>query len=71
MEFQGIQDGDPTAFQLAPRAGYPVSANQYFSAAPLPTSRHIEYLSQLEDKLAPKKPRNGAKPKPSGSARRR
>ena len=50
-EFQGIVDGDPAAFLLAPRAGYPISEKQYFSAAPLSTSRHVEYVSEVEQLL--------------------
>jgi hypothetical protein len=62
-EFQGIVDGDPTAFQIAPRAGYPVGSGQCFSAAPLPTSRHIEYLSRLEQVIKPR-PERGASSAP-------
>jgi hypothetical protein len=57
-DFPGfVEGGDHTAFQLAPRAGYPISDRRFFSAAPLTTSSHIKYLSNLDKALAPRKPR--------------
>lgn len=35
--------------QIAPRQGYPLEEQMYFSVAPLDSDRHLAYLSQLED----------------------
>jgi len=50
-EFVG--DSEPALIaHIAPRAGYPLSDKSFFSAAPLTTDDHKEYLARLELVLA-------------------
>jgi len=53
-----LGEGEPNQIaHLAPRAGFPLSDGMYFSAAPLDTTAHQSYLSDLEAKLAPRRAR--------------
>jgi len=53
IPFQGVSVGPGArTIQLAPRQGYLLDDQMYFSSAPLDSDRHLEYLNALEQSFA-------------------
>ncbi len=46
--FTGVAEAESRVLQLAPRAGFPLDARRYFSAAPLRSKDHVAYLAAME-----------------------